>query len=240
MVEHKHRTVSNRPQILELLGAPGTGKTTLKAELCTDPSVAPVSIYWSLRALPGYLRSALSLAPMTLRQGIEKPFPEKGYRFVIRLQAALGVMARAAKPGVSVLVLDQGPVYTMVRLREAVPDVVRTAPFNRWWRHTVESWAQALDAIVVLDAGDDVLLSRIGSRSKPHALKHESPARARHGLLRERVLQAATVAEIRRRRALPVLRFDTSRDPVDRIAAHTMAEIGRSPTPAVGGVLGGR
>lgn len=241
MAQQHYLADSDRARALEILGAPAAGKTSLREELCVAPGVAPVSIYWSLRHLPRFLRTAVSLAPIALRQEIKTRYPKKAYRWMARLDASLAVLARAAKPGVSVLVLDQGPVFTMARLLEAFPAAARTTQLNRWWSHAVESWAQALDAIVVLDATDDVLLSRIRSRSKPHALKQESPAKARHGILRERLLQDAAIAEIRQHRPIPVLRFDTSREPVGRIAAQTMTKLGRSAsTTDAGGALRAR
>ena len=49
-----------------------------------------------------------------------------------------------------VLVLDQGPLYTLSRVLAARPDLAD----DRWLTGRIERWAERLDAVLVLDAPD--------------------------------------------------------------------------------------
>lgn len=76
----------------------------------------------------------------------------------------------ARRSGDDVLVLDQGPLYTLSRLLAARPELTD----DRWLKREIESWADRLDAVLVLDAPDRELVERIRGRDKAHAVKHSS------------------------------------------------------------------
>lgn len=162
---------------MEVLGPPGAGKTTvLEAVSRLSPMVRPVRGYSALRYVPAYLQAALCVAPL-LRAGTrDTPDVRKSANWMIRLQASTKVLQAERARGGPVVLFDQGPAYTLVRLHPR-----SDAPADRyrdWWTRSVDRWATLLDVLVVLDASDEVLLARIRSRGKEHSVKHVAPAQA--------------------------------------------------------------
>jgi len=73
--------------------------------------------------------------------------------------------------GTPLVLLDEGPVYTLSWLQVIGHAWFRRTPPVTVWRRALERWARSLDAVVILDAPDPVLSDRIRSRAKPHLLK---------------------------------------------------------------------
>lgn len=217
--------INSRPVTVEVLGPPGAGKTTLRAALCTcSEEIVPLSIYVTLRRLPLYLWSGLSLVPMFLDRGLLKQFPRKEHSWMIRLEASPSVLKREAN-GMPVVIFDQGPVFTMVRLRAAIPEAARGLSFKRWWDRMLELWAETLDLLILLDAPDNVLLRRIQQRPKAHTLKGYSEDKARESLAERRALREATIAELQAFRDVPMLRLDTGQGSLRDVVDQTMVAL---------------
>jgi nicotinamide riboside kinase len=154
-----HRVTS----IVEIVGPAGSGKSTLAAALANRPAVRTVSsisraeprarqLLAALRAMPAVMHL---VGPRTTRRQIA---------WIGRL-VALDALVRRTRD--DVLVLDQGPLYTLSRVLAARPDLAD----DRWLTGRIERWAERLDAVVVLDAPDDDLVARIRSRGKDHVVK---------------------------------------------------------------------
>jgi shikimate kinase len=214
------------PAVVELVGPPGAGKTTLLLSLCArSDGVRSVHIYFRPRNLVAWLRSVLSLIPVVLARSPGEMYRHKQSIWMIRLEAALAIVRRALKKA-SVVIFDQGPVFTMVRLREACPDGARGGVFQPWLDRKVCTWGEMLDAIVFLDAPDEVLLRRIRNRSKPHPIKAKSERKARETLASDRALYELLIEELCSLGRARVLRFDTNHSPPELLAAEIMSILG--------------
>ena len=131
---------------------------------------------------------------------------------------------RLARPDTPrlVTVLDHGPVFRLARLRAFGPPVTREAAFCRWWERSIALWGGLLDAVIVLDAPDDVLVERIRTREERHRMKEQSSERTVRFLKRYR----DTYREILEKLEGPrVLRVDTSRESPEEIAARACDEL---------------
>lgn len=149
---------------------------------------------------------------------------------MIRLQASMGIHRREKAREPDALIFDQGPVYTVAWLHETKAQSPGTDCEAQWEKRAVLFWAQALDAVIMLDAPDEVLLNRIRGRSKPHSLRAGSPNEARKGLGKERALQEAALEKLTKlRSSLPVIRFDTSKQTSEQIATATLRALGFRP-----------
>lgn len=73
--------------------------------------------------------------------------------------------------GTRLVLLDEGPVYTLSWLQVIGHARFRASPPLAVWQRTLERWTQSLDAVVILDAPDSVLSDRVRTRAKPHLLK---------------------------------------------------------------------
>jgi cytidylate kinase len=150
-------------RVIEVLGPPGSGKSTLAAGL-TAPDGSVLVKDHGLRDLP-------ALARATRRAGsayfLQRPAGVSAARhaaWLVRLGAAADVVARHAREGADLVVLDQGPAYTLGRLRH----LCVTRHGSAWWvRHAVTT-ARLLDLVVVLDADAATLARRVHDRDKPH------------------------------------------------------------------------
>lgn len=128
-----------------------------------------------------------------------------------------------------VTLLDQGPLYALVRLKAQGSNVTSCAAFERWWNEMLERWTRELSAVVWLDASDDVLWQRISGRGQRHSTRSGSSDEAfrfigRYRALFEDVLRRVEVAGGPR-----VLRFDTGAGSAEDIASEIgsqMAAIG--------------
>jgi len=74
----------------------------------------------------------------------------------------------------SVVVLDEGPVFAFAWFRVLGHPCFRDGRRDAWWRRVLTHWAQRLDAIVLLDGADPLLVERLRSRAKAHPLKQSS------------------------------------------------------------------
>jgi O-antigen/teichoic acid export membrane protein len=111
--------------------------------------------------------SALRSLPVLLRMCYEtRGFPRAELEQVVRLNA-LRLLVTRRTGGARLVVLDEGPVFALSWLRVFGHPRLQNGPLEPWWRRTLETWAALLDRVVLLDAPEPVLVSRIRSRRKP-------------------------------------------------------------------------
>jgi hypothetical protein len=219
------------PVAVEVLGPPGAGKTALRSALCARiDRVLPLPIYLSRQRIPQHLWEGLALFPMSFHQTLRTPRIAREYRLLLRLEGASRVLERASDNGARVVILDQGPVHTMMRLRATIPEPARSGWFQDWWDRKLRTWSESLDLIIVLDAPDEVLLDRIRTRPKVHHLEGDTNVGAREILATHRVLQEAMIGEVRDRKDLPLLRLNTGRRSLEDAVVETMAALARVKT----------
>jgi thymidylate kinase len=124
-----------------------------------------------------------------------------------------------------VTVLDQGPVYLLTELRLFGPEFLRGDSSRPVWQAYSRQWAAMLDGIVWLDAPDECLIQRIRHREKDHIVKDKPKPAIVEFLRCYRQLYDRILAEFAgQSRALKILRFDTSRQPVEAIANQVLRE----------------
>jgi deoxyadenosine/deoxycytidine kinase len=227
-----HDLAETRPITVEVLGPPGAGKSSLVASLCKySDGVRQVSVYCRPSNLLPWLWSGVALAPLLVGRAWDRRSLQKDLIWMIRLEASRPILRRKKLRRASMLIFDQGPAYTMVRLHEAATDAERTSLFRRWWDGKLQVWAATLDLLIMLDGPDEVLMNRIRGRAKSHALKGDFEGRAHQILMKERTLYGAIVAELQTRPDMRVMHFDTNQRSIDVIAAQTMASLGFSGPP---------
>jgi hypothetical protein len=210
-----------RPRIIEIVGPASTGKTTLFHNmLCRygDAIIGKPRLR-RLQYLPLFVSEAIALAPLISSVGRSwGSTAQERVSKMIYLHVLARVLQRDA-PGIAkVQLLDQGPVYLLAKLRERRPPGPIHPRLASWERASLDTWASLLDAVVWLDAPDVLLLERIDSRVKPHALKGSSTRHAHEVLAQARRLSESIISELSDRSdGFAVQHLDTSR--------HSAAEI---------------
>lgn len=195
---------------VEVAGLPGSGKSTVvRAVAAADARVVAAPFADRRRKALALTRSALALAPLLLeRHSLASSGRDLGR--MVRLDAmptagqAVWPIAGAAR------VFDQGPLFLLHRLSTDPHGEARPSATSAWSERMLGRWAGNLDLVVVLDAPDEILLARVRSRSKDHALKHVTRDDGLAALHRQRQLLELLLSELRMRSTIEVLRIDTA------------------------------
>lgn len=149
--------------VIELLGVATAGKSGLAQALASTPGTVIVKDH-DRRDLPALLRGAARAWPVLLAG---PPAGESRMRWAAwagRLAAAPSVAGHRSPAQGGMVVLDQGPAYTLGRMLEAR----RLPRGNHWWHRQVCATAGLLDLLVVLDASPEILAGRLRTRGKAH------------------------------------------------------------------------
>lgn len=155
----------SRPVIVELVGPAGAGKSALADRLLARRDVVRASVWNLPRAL--LLESTLRSVPLLLRLCVAtRSLPHQELKQIVRLNA-LRLFVRRRVARARFVVLDEGPVFVLSWLRVFGHPRLQNSRAEPWWRGTYAVWADVLDCLVLLDAPEPVLTSRIRKRHKP-------------------------------------------------------------------------
>lgn len=163
--------------IIEFVGPAGAGKSTLSkalseridnARLETKPS------YRKAENIPYFARNTLSTLPILpqifLRINGKYPLWEH-IVFTVTLNGWHEVLNKKNHKGVSVLILDQGPVYMIAYETLFGFPRFESNAFKKYLDRAFHCWAETLDLVIWLDTSLPVLLERIHQREKQHSVK---------------------------------------------------------------------
>src|SRR5437667_368105 len=152
--------------LVELVGPAGAGKSLLAERLRARGDVVRASVWNLPRGL--IFESALRSLPVLLRMCYEtRALPRAELEQVVRLNA-LRLFVRRRVGRARLVVLDEGPVFALSWLRVFGHPRIQNGRLDPWSRRTLADWAGVLDRVVMLDAPEPVLVSRIRGRQKPH------------------------------------------------------------------------
>jgi predicted ATPase len=211
---------------VEIVGPPGAGKTSLLSALVENrPELLPIHDWRQLRFYPSFAKNAAGLLPFFLFQWMARqPLSRRDMERMIRLHASQRITQRLKD---EIVVLDQGPIYTLATLHLSDTRPTDSASFEKLWKQVARRWAGVLDTVVFLEAPGDVLLRRILERDKPHFLKSQTAVDKLEWL---EVLSATlkrTVETFQEHSGLTVLRFDTSKEELPDILARVQTQLAR-------------
>lgn len=191
--------------VIELLGVPAAGKSGLAEALGGTPGTVVVKDH-SRRDLPALVLAATRAWPVLLADPPPGTSRLRWAAWAGRLGAAPDVAGRRGASGGRLVVLDQGPAYTLGRML----DVRRGHRGNHWWHRQACETARLLDLLVVLDAAPEILVQRLGDRAKRHLADGMAPEWTTRYLATEQQTCRA-VADALGRAGARVLYLDTGR-----------------------------
>jgi thymidylate kinase len=212
-----------RRHVVELVGVAATGKTSLlRALRGQEPG-------WrgGLRP-PKYQHawSAVSLLPTFL--ALHRPARHllwKEMKRITYLRTLRRALAAEARRPDGAVVLDEGPVYMMARIRMYGGPAVRSAAFAPWWREVGREWQRVLDLVVWLDAPDAILARRLRSRAQRHRLQGTKEQDIEEFLASYRAAYAEVMSLLGEQGGVRVLEFRTDREMPERIAERVVMEL---------------
>lgn len=211
-----------RPFTAEIVGPAGAGKSTLTKLLRERNATIRTGLsIWGLpRRLLGTSTfwSLPDLVALTRRGKIT----HEDLKLVIQINALGRLLRRESEKGYRGLVLDEGGVFGLAKLR-AFGSGSRVSASLGWMSGLLDQVGPTLDAIIWLDAPNAVLTGRIRERDKPHRTKNLSDAEICDHLDRYRDAFERVVAELSQRSQIKIIRFRTDRDLLEDIAKHILA-----------------
>ncbi len=146
-------------------------------------------------------------------------------KLFIQSHALLRLIENESTKGYRALLIDEGSVFALAKLRAFAAPAVSGG--NEHWMHSlINQTTPRLNAIIWLDAPDDVLAHRIRHRDKPHRVKDLSDAEIENHLSRYRNSFEQVVSELGKRNGMKIFRYSTDQMPLEQIAANVMSEAG--------------
>jgi cytidylate kinase len=211
---------------VEVAGPAGSGKSTLARTLARlEPNITLIPLLHRWEMAPLYARRVIPLLPTYLRRYRGTPwFTKQEGRAIALLDGWCRRVDGWADPEGNVGVFSQGPIFRLAVLGKLGPPIARSPAVDRLLDEWMREWRDRLDIVVWLDAPGHVLLDRIRSRPKDHAVKNWADAPALERIGRYRDALDETVEEIVER---PIVRleFDSSRLSPEELAEEVLATL---------------
>ena len=218
---------TSRSFVAEIIGPAGAGKTTLTQLLRNRNNLRVGLSVWKL---PLWLLSvsALSSLPdlITFCRRREH-LSWDDLKLVIQHNALLRLISREGAKGYRALLMDEGNVFALAKLRAFGSDVMEQNEGGSM-QNLVNKVVPTLDAVIWLDAPDRVLAQRIRERNKEHRMKDKSDAEIKEHLSLYRNSFEGVVNDLRKRNgsSLQVFRFSTDQQPLEQIAESVLLQTG--------------
>lgn len=209
----RERQSNPPPYLVEVLGPAASGKSTVTRSLRQHEPDWKIADFIDTRT-PEHLRyvfqSMPRLVPILGRGLADRPrLTWREFKLLVYVTEWHRFLERKSEHRHGITLLDQGPIYALVRLRAEAGGFTGAASFTRWWDEMLERWTHRLGAIVYLDAADRVLWTRVNNRDQAHTTKGMSEAVGREFLTRYRRLFEEVLERVGASGAPEILRFDT-------------------------------
>jgi thymidylate kinase len=212
------------PHLVEITGVAGSGKSTLVRSLCeTRPEFRRADFIHARKPehLSRFARSLPRLLPLLGSSLYRRPrLTWAEFKLLVYVTEWHRYFKRQASYRHGLTLLDQGPVYALVRLKAEHKGILSSRAFAGWWNEMIAVWANELRAIVFLDAADDIIWDRINRRAdKDHTTKDQPVDVSRRFIARYRRLFEEVLDRFGALDGPPILRFDMSNTPTEEMAA---------------------
>ena len=220
------KLILRKTLIAEIIGPAGSGKSSLSLLLRKADNVRTGLSVWRLPFTLLATSAFLSLPHLVVLCRRRRGRSWENLKLVIQHNALLRLISRESAKGYEALVLDEGTIFALAKLRAFATEVGATDSDDSDTRmnNLFDGQASLLNAVIWLDASDDVLARRIRERDKPHRVKNGSDAEIQNHLARYRDSFEQVVSELSKRNGLKVLKFSTDTVPLEEIAATVLSQ----------------
>lgn len=201
------------PQVVELVGPAGAGKTTLRRALAAIEPSAYTAVRIDRRRDLGVVTHAAIrlLLPVIAGTAGRRGAPSWADAVqLVRLRALRPAVDRVVANSGQLVLLDEGPVFALAKLEAYSRAAQDSGAFGALWRDALATWRTTLDVVVWLDAPDELLVHRIRARAKAHRVKTAASLEAACFLSRYREAYGTVVTRLCAAGGPRLLRVDTS------------------------------
>jgi hypothetical protein len=160
---------------VELAGPAGSGKTTLAAHVMRiDRGIGPGHLHIPLHRW--VFDACRRLPALAVMSDAAANAPRHQMKRMLHLAAMSDAVERVRRRGdYEMLLLDEGPVYMLARIRMLGGAGAAAGERGEWLQQALAWWSHALDAVVLLDAPNAVLVRRIRERRDPPPARLTDP-----------------------------------------------------------------
>lgn len=221
--------------LVEIVGVAGSGKSTLVSQLSAERDFvrAPFISGRNPRHLVYFVVSLPRLLPLAVANIATKPrMTWADYKLMVYIMTWRRMLGQGKMVPGTVLLLDQGPLYAMVRLKAKNLGVSSTPWFEKWWLRMLEASIMGLSLVVWLDAPDQVLAVRINARAQSHAVKGGHTNEVARFIRRYRALFTEVINEIGTRGGPDLVEYDTAHATAEETAEAVKRELSARTEPS--------
>jgi len=224
------------PQIVEIVGPPGVGKTTFTENLYKRSKNIQIGVtpyFRRIRYIPFFAWHTIRLLPTLLhiRAG-------RDGRWLTRREIALMIILTGWQQELErkvfderrFVVLDEGPICYLTRLLAFGSESIKGQSAQSWWNKMFHLWAETLDIVIQFDLPDAMLVERIRAREMWQEVKALSDQEAINYLGCFRAAQEHVLAALGANERRPVVfNFDMAQKSPDGICDEVMSRLGFAP-----------
>lgn len=206
-----------QPRFVEIIGVAGTGKTTVTQRLKKRAANLRVDFPFSEFKRLYYL-NLFRMLPMLICLKLRGASVDK-LRKMLKLETILTFLQDPERKNILAyqgFVFDQGPIYQVSNFRYILRSVPVNAQFEEWLKSMEMRTLSLIDAVVWLDASNDVLTERINSRDKDHPVKNKRREEIDRFLDYHRNI-FHNILESKQAQSMIVKHFDTGKKTTDEV-----------------------
>ncbi|HEY0079661.1 MAG TPA: hypothetical protein VGB73_13690 [Pyrinomonadaceae bacterium] len=218
--------------VAEIVGPAGAGKSTLARTLRRrDRRISSGFGVWDLPVLLLVLHVFLSLPFVLKLYGARRRLTWGEVQLLVRTRALNQLLGwKLSRDYSAALVLDEGVIFALAKLRAFDSEGINGRGFERWTRELLGEWARRVNTVIWLDAPDQTLAERIRARGKPHRVKSASTDDVGEFMARYRASYEQILSELTSRYGLKVIRFSTDEESTEAVAEKVLAASGAGET----------
>jgi hypothetical protein len=219
-------------RVIEFVGPPGSGKTTLAEILIREDKTFQIEnapYFRNIKYSSFFARNLVYVLPTLFSSKFfkgKRNFSMRDLVYVILLIGWCGLIKRKINNRHRKIILEEGGICLLGKLYGSNANLPNNPAASKWWRKIYGKWANTLDLLVVFETSTPVLLDRIRHRPKQYEIEYMSDADACRHLDRIRHFQEIALQELLAQPNPPVIRyFNTIENKSAQIAGEILSLI---------------
>ena len=176
--------MSKSSRIIELVGPPGSGKTTLTKLFQQQNADLEITIFPYFREtsqIPFFAKSLVSFSPTLFhfyRNGGSQRIAKRDIALMTILNKWNEVLVRRSAKYGKTIVLEEGAICLLAKLSAFGSELLKSEVSAGWWKNMYQKWAQTINLVVELETPVANLLNRIRARELQYEIETMSDEKA--------------------------------------------------------------